>query len=131
MEINHRQTVGCILLITLLVLAGSCDSNGPGRQARNSGAAKMASQPAIIPGEVRDSDGKAVLGARVYFSGGPGNYPDIAALTGPDGRFTLSAPIQGTYTIECDADGFQKKRVTATVTGAGTKEIRIELAPAK
>ena len=44
--------------------------------------------------------------ARVYFVRGPGNLPDVAAVTAEDGAFALSAPTPGSYEIASTADGF-------------------------
>ena len=72
----------------------------------------------IIHGAVRDRAGVPVAQARVYFVSGPGSYPDIAALTNEDGRFTLSAPSPGAYLIECNADGY-----TTEVVGVNVEEV--------
>jgi hypothetical protein len=66
----------------------------------------------LIAGVVRDHLGDPVEGARVYITDAPGPVPDIAAVTGPDGRFSLGTPMDGTYTIESRADGFTSARST-------------------
>jgi hypothetical protein len=80
---------------------------------------------AQISGIVRDSRGNPVAQARVYFTGGPEPWPDIAALTDNNGTFSLSAPSPGTYTIECVAEGFAP--VVATVTVTGDQEVRLDI----
>jgi hypothetical protein len=55
--------------------------------------------PTVIAGVVVDSEGNPVEEARVYFVQGPVPIPDIAALTDRSGRFTLSAPVSGTYQL--------------------------------
>ena len=87
----------------------------------------MASQRSLISGVVQDVNGNPVANARVYFASGPGALPDIAALTDGAGKFTLTAPQPGQYTIECAADGWETKRVAVTVTGGQTKELKIQL----
>jgi hypothetical protein len=74
----------------------------------------------LISGIVHDDAGNPVPLARVYFVAGPGQLPDIAALTDQQGRFTLSVGSAGTYEIEVSADAFHAVRVTVTVV-AGTK----------
>ena len=59
-------------------------------------------------------------GARVYFTDAPAPTPDVAALTGSDGSFALAAPVEGTYTLECSAEGFAARRTTvAAREGSG------------
>ena len=62
--------------------------------------------PGSIAGVVRDETGAPVEDARVYFTDTPAATPDVAALTGSDGGFALTAPVEGTYTLECGAEGF-------------------------
>lgn len=78
-----------------------------------------------ISGQVRDPAGHPVAQARVYFTAGPGPFPDIAALTDERGVFSLSAPSHGDYQIECAAEGFATARTTATVSG--DREVRLEI----
>jgi hypothetical protein len=83
----------------------------------------------LVSGVVHDRSGAAISGARVYFTSGPGALPDIAALTGSDGGFTLSAPLPGKYTVQCAADGFDTREVTVTVSaGEAAAKLDIELA---
>jgi Carboxypeptidase regulatory-like domain len=70
---------------------------------------------ALVSGTVRDPHGHPVEGARVYFASGPAPLPDIAALTGADGSFALSAPAPGSYDLECAAEGFDAERATVEV----------------
>ncbi|MFF7729781.1 carboxypeptidase-like regulatory domain-containing protein [Streptomyces sp. NPDC008001] len=68
----------------------------------------MSTSPApagVIRGTVRDAAGAPVPGARVAFAGGPGPLPDVAAVTDGEGRFALTAPAAGTYTLVCRGDG--------------------------
>ena len=91
----------------------------------------MTARPTVISGVVEDSGRKAVQGARVYFSRGPEPLPDVAILTGSDGGFELSAPVPGTYTIECYADGFQQATLNVTVAGIRADDLTFRLTPAK
>ncbi len=78
--------------------------------------------PGLIAGVVRDQSGAPVEDARVYFTDAPGAIPDVAALTGADGCFSLAAPLDGTYTLECGADGFAAARATvASRDGTGVE----------
>ncbi|MBF6049385.1 hypothetical protein GO001_30055 [Streptomyces sp. NRRL B-1677] len=55
----------------------------------------------VIRGTVRDAAGAPVAGARVAFTDGPVPLPDVAAVTDGEGRFALTAPAAGTYTLAC------------------------------
>lgn len=83
---------------------------------------------AVISGIVRDERGEPVEGARVYVADGPGPVPDIALITGPDGRFTLGAPVPGRYTVEASVEG--RDAVRATLEAAkSTEDFELRFAP--
>ena len=63
----------------------------------------------VLVGTVRDSAGQPVAGARVILTESPLPMPDLAALTGPDGRFMLSLPVAGHYELAVHAEGFASK----------------------
>ncbi|MFE6161270.1 carboxypeptidase-like regulatory domain-containing protein [Streptomyces sp. NPDC056486] len=69
-----------------------------------------------ITGVVRDASGTPVTGAHVLFTDGPQPLPDIAALTDAEGRFSLSAPTTGVYTLTCRADPLSGPPGTAEAT---------------
>ena len=58
----------------------------------------------VISGTVVDADGRPVAGARVFLADAPVSVPDIAALTDADGRFALTAPAPGSYTVAAASD---------------------------
>jgi protocatechuate 3,4-dioxygenase beta subunit len=74
--------------------------------------------PTLISGTVRDRRGQPIEGARVAFVSGPVDLPDIAAVTGGDGRFTFAAPAPGPYRLACIADGYERAEVAARVAAA-------------
>ena len=49
--------------------------------------------------DVRDHAGRAVAGARVWFTRAPVATADLAGLTGDDGRVVLGAPVAGDYEV--------------------------------
>ena len=69
----------------------------------------------MIAGIVRDETGAPIADVRVYLTHAPVAIPDVAALTGADGRFALAAPVPGSYVVECTADGFAPERRTVVV----------------
>lgn len=85
--------------------------------------------PGIIAGVVLDEHGAPIRDARVYFTDAPASFPDVAALTAADGSFSLSALVDGTYTIECSAEGFAT--ASATITSPNGADIQIRLQHAR
>ena len=77
-----------------------------------------------ITGVVLDATGRPVAQARVYVVKAPGPVPDVAVLTGPDGRFALAAARSGTYEIGCSTD--RSGSVSATVV-VGARDTALEL----
>jgi len=105
----------------MLILA-ACSQLGVSRQEQ---IAKMTPTP--IFGVVRDDQGQPVANARASFISGPGNLPDIAALTDEDGKFSLTAPGAGDYTIQIYADGFLTNEVSVKVSEGEKKDVEIRL----
>jgi hypothetical protein len=83
--------------------------------------------PAIVRGVVRDSSGAPIEGARVMFADGPGSLPDVAALTGAGGEFTLSAPVAGTYRIQCVTEGAAPVDVEVTVAPGEPHHVEVRV----
>lgn len=83
----------------------------------------------VIHGTVRGPDGSPIPQARAYFVSGPEPFPDIAALTDAEGRFTLSAPSAGAYSIECAAEGFAPEALTLDLEGEEERRIEITFRP--
>ena len=81
--------------------------------------------PGIIAGVVLDEHGAPLQDARVYFTDAPASFPDVAALTAEDGSFSLSALIDGIYTIECSAEGFATASTTITSRNGADIQIRL------
>ena len=71
------------------------------------------SQP-VISVTVTSPDGPVAM-ARVVVETSPHPLPDVAGLTGSDGRFTLSTNGPGRYVIAIHADGFVTARVECDV----------------
>ena len=86
----------------------------------------MSANPATLSGTVLDAAGQPVAGARVYLVDAPGPVPDMAVLTGADGRFALGAARPGWYDVACstDAGGSASARVEVGARGA-TVELRL------
>jgi hypothetical protein len=87
----------------------------------------VAEKPHLIAGSVVDAVGNPVPSARVYFMESPVALPDIAAMADARGRFTLSVPSEGAYTIESAAEGHGTGRATVDVTRDGQAEVQIRL----
>lgn len=79
-----------------------------------------------IGGTVLDATGKPVAQARVYIAKAPAAVPDVAALTGADGRFTLAVARPGRYEIGCSTDARGSASVSVEVgDGAANVELRL------
>ena len=71
----------------------------------------------IISGTVTDPFGHPVPGASVAITAAPVPVPDIAALTGADGRYSITAPVAGAYRIAVHGERGTAE-VAVTVAGA-------------
>ena len=95
----------------------------------------MSASPHLIEGRVVDAAGAPVPMASVFFVEGPVALPDIAALTGPDGSFSLSVPGAGAYILGARADGHKPAAATVQVGGGNlgarstTATLEIALVP--
>ncbi|MDQ1257838.1 MAG: Carboxypeptidase regulatory-like protein, partial [Candidatus Hydrogenedentes bacterium] len=82
-----------------------------------------------VEGTVLDNEGKPIGDARVYVKedadSGPGRVRSAAAVSGPDGRFTLDALPQGDAVLEVMHDRYAPALVP--VTGAPGEHVAIEV----
>jgi type 1 fimbria pilin len=81
----------------------------------------------VITGVVIDAAAKPVANARLYFADSPVALPDIAALSDEAGRFALSVPAFGIYTLECAADEYHTEKVRVTVGGKPQAPVTVAL----
>jgi protocatechuate 3,4-dioxygenase beta subunit len=80
----------------------------------------------VISGTVVDAHGRPVRGARVFLTDAPVPVPDIAALTDADGRFELTAPAPGSYTVGAASD-VASASTRVTLPGEGEQvTLRVE-----
>jgi len=82
---------------------------------------------AIIRGTVTNANGAPVAGAAVYVVSAPVSMPDIAQLTGADGRFALGAPAPGLYRIGIRSDEAGSAVVDAIVHGETAVDVTARL----
>ncbi|MGH8824239.1 MAG: carboxypeptidase-like regulatory domain-containing protein [Jiangellaceae bacterium] len=82
-----------------------------------------------IRGLVRTPDGEPVAEARVFYTESPVPMPDVAALSGVDGRFELSTPAAGRYTIGSVLEGYGSSTVTVVVEADRPAEVEITMQP--
>lgn len=81
--------------------------------------------PKILEGRIVDGAGRPVSGARVYFLKAPVAMPDTALLTGPDGTFALSAPVDGAYRLGISPEKGGTVEVDVEVSGDAPESLRI------
>lgn len=74
---------------------------------------------AALSGTVLGADGAPLAGARVMLARAPAAMPDIALVTGSDGRFLLGAPDPGRYEIAVTAPDGETRSVEVEVGPAG------------
>jgi hypothetical protein len=90
----------------------------------------MTDTPRTLRGTVLDATGHPVAQARVYFAQAPGPVPDVAALTGADGRFELAAGRAGVYEVACSTDAQGSAQVRVELGASGTvAELRLTVRP--
>ena len=81
---------------------------------------------ATLSGIVLDAAGQPVAGARVYLVSAPGPVPDMAMLTGVDGRFVLGAARAGRYEVACSSDASGEASASVEVGARGAAvELRL------
>jgi hypothetical protein len=82
----------------------------------------------MIRGRVRDPEGQPIRAASVYLQSGPGQFPDIAALTRDDGSFSLAVREAGAYDVGARAQGFAPGSARVVVApGARDTAVEIQL----
>lgn len=79
-----------------------------------------------VAGVVLEPSGEPVREAQVFVAGGP-SHPDIAAITGENGRFSLGGLLAGRYRLRADADGFDPTTIEIAVAPGRRLELEIEL----
>jgi hypothetical protein len=80
----------------------------------------------VITGTVTDRHGIPMADVAVSLRVAPAPVPDIAALTGPDGSFSLAAPSAGHYTVVAtDARGESAEASVVLGPGEDAAELRI------
>lgn len=80
-----------------------------------------------IDGTVLDATGAPVAQARVYITHAPGPVPDVAALSGADGRFTIAAARPGVYEIACSTDTQGSAAATVRVGAKSGAAVELRL----
>ena len=80
-----------------------------------------------ISGTVRDAAGKPVAGASVYITRAPGAVRDVAAVTGGNGRFVLTAAEPGVYEIACNAGARGSAGTTVKVRAEAGAMVELRL----
>ncbi len=84
----------------------------------------------MINGRVTDGAGRPVAEAAVSIVAAPVPVPDIAAVTGADGRFALPAPMPGEYVVAATGPGELRGRVSVVVGAEGLdapSEVEVEI----
>lgn len=84
----------------------------------------------LITGVVRDQSGQPLAEASIAFAAAPVPLPDVAILTGADGRFQVAVPAPGRYAIVCTLPDGRGETRTIDVTSESevsvTFDVRID-----
>jgi hypothetical protein len=82
----------------------------------------------LLSGVVVDAAGHPVADARVALAAAPVEVPDIAALTGEDGRFSIAVPVTGVYRVAANGDPGHAEETVDVNRGRATR-VRLILQP--
>jgi EmrB/QacA subfamily drug resistance transporter len=93
------------------------DGTGAGGTGRGGGGRGFDEAPGRVHGHVRAGDGVPVADAALTLIDLGGRQVD-RAVTGADGRYSLTAPATGPYMLITAADGHQPRAATIMVGGA-------------
>jgi Carboxypeptidase regulatory-like domain len=85
--------------------------------------------PRTISGVVLSEEGTPTKDAVVSLTSGPVPLPDIAAVTGEDGAFTLTAPATGQYAVTVVYPEGRQEIRTVEVPEPAT-DVALEVRPA-
>jgi len=100
-----------VAVLFFVSLAGSTPAALP--QAQTSTITTRSDEMASMSGTVHDLSGAVVAGATIVVRNGS---KDAQAATGPDGRFTITAPASGDVSIRAEAAG-----VSSDIGGRATR----------
>lgn len=81
--------------------------------------------PLVLRGIVVDEQGAPVPDAVVALVAGPAPLPDIAALTGDDGRFATGVPAAGEYEVQARQD--ERVATVAVAVGPDSQDDEVRL----
>ncbi len=107
--------VGTTGSITRPLDEGTCNLEPRTGSSSAANARGALDEVVLIRGVVRGRDGRPVDSAVVWFLSAPVDVPDIAAVTGDDGNFVVSAPSPGHYRLGVRADGHSLREVPLEV----------------
>ena len=113
-----------VAVLFFVSLAGSTPAALP--QAQTSTITTRSDEMASMSGTVHDLSGAVVAGATIVVRNGS---KDAQAATGPDGRFTITAPASGDVVVVVRAAGFAELKQTLAA-GAPRNNVDLILSPA-
>lgn len=81
----------------------------------------------VVSGCVIGPDRQPVKGAHIMFARGPVALPDIAQICDAAGKFSLTAPVAGIYSLLVTAPGFLPVEREVKVSGKDVPSIEIRM----
>ena len=125
-NINNRLLQTLLPLMSAALLLASAACGGDDDPTAVPAPAAATSVSGSITGRVTDAAGQSVEGARVAIVSGTAAFPEIAAITGPDGSYQLGSLSAGTYEVAAhndDGDRIGQGSATVAASGAATLDI--------
>ena len=111
--VPRMALTGLLGAVLLAGCAGAGANDNPVSSDTNQPPPAAGNKPAIA-GVVSDESGMPLAEAAVMVEKGTSAVPEIAALTGEDGKYTWHVPA-GTYTLKAHKDGYEDLSQEVTV----------------
>jgi iron complex outermembrane receptor protein len=84
-------------------------------------------EPGAIAGRVTTATGEPMSGVAVMIGGSSPPHPDIAALTGDDGRFRFDDLVPGPYQLVINTGGADPRTESVEVSAGGVSRIEVTI----
>ena len=107
--------------------AGNTQYSGAASQAATFTVSQAAPTTGGLKVTVKDSTGKALVGAAVSSTTTPSGQSALSGVTTSDGSVTFASVAPGSYTVQASMSGYVTNTGTSSVTAGGTASVSITL----